>query len=451
MDVARFLARTRFIRSDFPDESRYRFSAEANDLISRFCAAHSLPRADIAFHPAYTSRASPELIRLGSRRHIIWDYHFVELVTSFNLVTLSAALLDGRDATVTASLPRDSLRNHFLASLFKYLSCQLFRRPHLSLALADAFAQLAGPLRTPVPSEDADRLAELEVFQWVYVLHHELVHVYFATVPEADRRQEFDWLAGAFRTMSDVHRLVREHGTAAPLNHGGLDLYWLSREDYEPYESMLTSYSEQMLRAFDKRIAEEILCDMLALRVTAIASCIGAGAPFRFDDDSCVYALEFSRSAANSINSFRQLLEYLRVFWQRLAQSDERVGLTRSAIEKERQAAATMIQEVFLRGSIGLEAAWYGSVASALGQRELRLDDPHLLAHVEKSMVERQDGLGVEGFDEMLTRAWSSLKDSAHTCVDTEVVEVIFNQSRETAAKLNPAQALEEACSAIGW
>ena len=453
MDIAGFLARTRHIRFCFPHEDAYRFSESADTIISRFCEGFSIPRSDIVFYPAYTSRASPELIRLNATWYIVWDYHFAELIHSFNITTLTLLQLDAADPAVAAKVSRDSVVNHFSASLFRFLSCQFFRRPHISVALADAFAQLACELRPPIRRDLADRVMLLRNFQWSYVLNHELAHIYFASLSEQERKQNFDRLGWTIEMIKDIHGSVHHYAKSHPEWRSHQEGKWWSGET-DAYERMLRRFSEKMVSNFDRRIAEEIVCDTLALQSAVIHWCLLNDTPFDFEHSGCVSSMELVRSAANALNNFRLVLEVLRSFWEGLAQhhqQHEEQGWSPSVIGKERKKAASVIQEVFLRGSMGMEAAWYATVASALGQSELRLDNPQLLAHMEKSMKERETGECVEGFDETFTRAWHELQQVALALMEDEVVDMLFETVRQKAAELSPQQALQRAQKIIEW
>jgi hypothetical protein len=449
MDIADFLSRTRHIRSPFPHEEAFWFTDRAETIIENFCANYSIPRSEITFHPAYTARASPELIRLNSTCYIVWDYHFTELIQSFNLATL---VFQGNRMGTEGSLlaANDVVRNHFCACLFRFLSCQFFRHPHLSVVLAHAFAEMACALRTPIPRDLFNRLTELREHQWYYVLHHELAHIYFARLSPHEREQEFGKLKGSIELTKYVHEVTHRFAKQNPARSATTG-HWWSR-DNDAFEDLLRRHSEDMLNNFNQSSAEEIVCDYVALSSTVHECCLNAEAPIDFQHNGFVACMEWARSAANSINNFRYLLEFLRMFWLGLARKHEEPltkGCFRAVIAQERETAAGGIQEIFLRASLGSEIGWYSIVARALGQSELRLDDPQLAAYVEKSRKEREAGQGVEGFDESFTRAWAELATFAQRFMSDELIDSLFGVVRQKTAELLPQQALKEALDLI--
>ncbi len=98
-----------------------------------------------------------------------------------------------------------------------------------------------------------------------------------------------------------------------------------------------------------------------------------------------------------------------------------------------------------------MESAWFGTVASALGRAELRMDDPQLLAHVDKSTLQRGTGVGIEGFDEAYTKAWHELLPVASALMDESVVQVVFDIARQTTSETSPETALKKAKAALDW
>jgi hypothetical protein len=454
MEIGKFL-RSRHARVSFPHEATYQYSESADAIISLFCKNYAIPRDTIVFHPTYTSRASPELFRLEERLYIVWDYHFAELIQTFNLATIALVLLDAENPITTAGVTRETALSHFRACLFRFLSSQFFRRSHFSLVFAEAFSELACKLGIPTPRDLADRLARLRGFQWSYILHHELAHITFSRLSEQQRKLEFDHVLIVIKLVRDNHDIANSlAGRHSRLQSDPerADRWWSAGDDV--YGEMLTNFSEKMTSNFDKAIAEEIACDILALRMSVLHWCTANNIPFNFHNHRCVAGMEQVRAAANSINNFRSVLEITRAFWVGLAEehqvNDKKIP-TRLVISELREKARSALQEMFLRGSVGLEAGWYGNVAAALGKKELRLDNKYLHAHLKKSMRERRTGVGIEGFDEQFTQAWQQLIQVATALMDDEVVEPLFEAIQRRMAELSPEQARKKAQEIIEW
>jgi hypothetical protein len=448
VEIGDFLARTRHIRPHFPQEGAYLFTEAAERIISVFCGISSVARQDVVFHPTYTSRASPELIRLHRRWYVVWDYHFAELIHSLSFTTLTLQLLEAGKLDATPSVGRESIDNHLRASVFRFLSCQFFRRPSLSVALSQAFEELAGPLRVPIPRAFAELLAQQRTLQWSYTLWHELAHVYYATRSEEERAGELESVRQRIEVTEAMHRTVHEAANA----HPGLlseSAWWAIEND--TFVGMMKQFSQDMRGNFDETIGEEFICDGLAFRLTVLHGCTVNGVPFDFNDEGCVALMESARSAVNALNNFRLMLDLSRSYWEGLAKRYSENGLSDSTIAEERSKALSRIQEVFLRGSAGLETAWFGTVASALGRTELPMDDPQLLAHVDKSILQRRTGEGIEGFDEAYTKAWNELLQVALALMDESVVKLIFDIARQTTSERSPETALKKAKAALDW
>jgi hypothetical protein len=358
-------------------------------------------------------------------------------------------LLRQPDPLVAASIERKALIRHFLAGIAKFLACQLIDYPHLSLALGVAYNSWGNPLRVPIPRDAHDQLTELLDFQRYYVLDHEFMHIRFATATEQERQEEFDDVRRHIQFIKTLHGQAHEYAQA---NHGRSDQskhFWSVENDV--YEARLKHFADNMEDSFDKRIAEEIACDTLALRTVVLDWCAANHVSFNLEDERCAQAIERACSAASAINNFRLVLETLRNFWQVLAQLHQTNGWSQSLIEKALNIALSNIQEIFLRGAVGLEVAYFGLMASALGQTTPNLNHPRFVAHLNKSRRRRQTGQGVEGFDERFTMAWFELKKEAQILVHSEMVQGIFDSVQLSIADRSIEEARNEAQEIIGW
>lgn len=444
MHIESLLKTTHFTCDRHQNQLFHPYIVAAENLIRTHRQINTVGEDKLIFLPAYTSRASPGVVLIKSTGYVIGDCHFVELVYNLNRLAISQSMVDANDPLSRSVFTEKSLIQNFRALLFRYLTFRLFKVPHLSLALSEAYAELACPLSFAVRTADMEHLEKLSEFQWTYVLNHEISHIVFRGLSFHQKKDEFDWVLKTINSHTSMYSTVSAHSGEAVKGE------WWAR-DHELYVANQKQFSEQICNSFDKRIAEEISCDILAHRMNLLNWCLHNKVEYSIDGDACLAALSCTLSAANLINNYQHLLSLLSEFWVRISKSIENGSLLEHEIEKIWTDTNTNAQETFLRGDMGANSAMLGSLASLKGESAIRLDDPQVFEYLNKCISARRTPGTLEHFENRLSRAWSTLSQTAGVCIDTNLVMNIVNRAIRSTTKLSKAEALKQSMINACW
>lgn len=429
MNIFDFLLKTRHIRQDFEHEERYSFYGDAKVSINSFCKAFSLSPDNIEFYPAYTSRASPEIIKIKSKWYIIWDYHFAELINTFNIITITNHAYESGDEYIRSNVSKESIQEHFLCCLFKYLSSQFFREPHISYAFGDISSQLSRPFSAPISAENSEKLNNLEKFQWLYLINHELSHIFFSGLSDVNKEINYIYL-----------REVIKQKKSFPKIQGVSDEFYSSEDPL--YYKQLEDFSNGMLNEFNELLAEEMVCDNISYKSTFKNWIESREINSKKD---YLNAFQYTGAAINQVNNYSLLLLYIKLFWGKVVElykSGEKI--TSELVEEVRESISNLVEEVFLRGSIGFDMSKFETLRNMYTTEEI-------VQYLYQSTTERRNNTGIEGFDNNLAEGWMNLKNYAGSCVSFTAVKTVLKIFDSSKEKLTPKQALHESQVFIDW
>lgn len=431
--IARFLKQKRVLREQFEHEASYQFD-DASELIRRFPLIHERAVC-VEFHPAYTSRASPEIVKIDGTYGVIWDYHLLEFIESTRSNLVGRQLLREVQLPEGFALSENDLTHNFVASLLRFLTTQTFRsNPHLSLALGNRYVEASRNIRVPVSRDRHSLLESAKHVLWMYILHHELCHVLYDTLDESERLAELSSLQRNFAALRVIHGQVRQHQPEWEREH-------------------LAFY--QQLDALDEGqigpgLAEELTCDSISFRVTVATLAEANGIAFEEQPDKFRELVSLTAIAANQMNNIRLHLSALSNFWDRVARElregrAPNTGLITEALQQE-------LQSNYFRGIYNTDIAPYLELARALGHDTFDPLDKGVSELVEQQRQARNRGEGYEGLDEWLQqRLGEAMTDGLSYLTSQDLVVSIAGQARHHGESMDAEEALRAARDQVGW